>query len=101
MRVIKGFDALLNGYESLPESGWLFIDEDFDIVSEEDIVAKNYYISESDSEEIDMEDSYSTFLESPTFKDVVINKTNHHPKATIGEIISAVIYYLENDDFLD
>lgn len=101
MRVIKGFDALLNDYKSLPESGWLFIDQDFDTASEKDILTKSYYISESDDEEIDMEDSYSTFLESPTFKDVVINKTNHHPKATRDEIISAVIYYLENDDFLD
>lgn len=101
MKVINGFDALLKNYQSLPEAGWIFIDEDFDVLSKEDILKKNYYLSEDDDEGIDMEDNYSTFLESPTFKDLVINKNNHNPKSTRDEIIDAVIYYLENDDFLD
>lgn len=101
MVIIKGFDDLLKDYKSLPDAGWLFIDEDFDVISKDDILNKNYYLSQNDDEEAGMEDSHSTFLESPTFKDILINKINHNPKATRGEIIKAVIYYLENDDFLD
>ncbi|MEJ5113597.1 DUF7716 domain-containing protein [Erwinia billingiae] len=101
MRVIKGIDTLLKEYKALPDTGWLFIDEDFDVVSKNDILNKNYYLAQDDDEEEEMEDSHSTFLESPTFKDIVVNKLNHNPKATRDEIIEAIVHYLENDEFLD
>ncbi|YCH29938.1 hypothetical protein M1D48_17640 [Erwinia sp. D4-22] len=101
MKLIKGFEELLSRYQSLPDSGWIFIDNEFDVSSKEDILNKNYYFSEDDDEEIEMEDSYTTFLEAPTFKDIVVNKYNNKINASRDELISAVIYYLDNDDFLD
>ena len=48
-----------------------------------------------------MEEKRSTFLETPIFKDIVINKRSYNQQATEDEILGAVIYYLENDDFQD
>ncbi|EMD1655004.1 DUF7716 domain-containing protein [Pluralibacter gergoviae] len=101
MKIIKGFSELLKKYDALPVTGWIFIDEDVDISSKEDLKKHNYYLPENDDEEFEMEDERSTFIEAPTFKDIVINKRTHNQKATGDEILDAVIYYLENDDFQD
>jgi hypothetical protein len=55
-------------------------------------------------------DHYSTFVTTNNlhllyygeqFKDVMINALTQKPQASIGEIIEALNYYMENDDFLD
>ncbi|CAI0692534.1 hypothetical protein FCL49_01715 [Serratia proteamaculans] len=101
MKVINGFAELLKVYDSLPNSGWIFIDHDFDTSSKSDLLNRDYYLSENDDEEFEMEEDKSTFLESPIFKDIVINKLKHNQQASKDEMLDAAIYYLENDDFLD
>lgn len=96
-----GIFELFHNYEKLPDVGWLYIDRDFSLESRDDILKKNYYISENMDEYLDMDNSYSAFLESPTLKDIIINKLEHHPNASSEDLLDAVVYCLEEDDFLD
>ena len=59
---------------------------------------------------INDKDHYSTFVTTKNlhllyygeqFKDVMVNALTQKPQASIGEIIEALNYYMENDDFLD
>lgn len=50
---------------------------------------------------MEFDDKYGTFLESPILKAIIENKTEHHPNSSKEELLKAVTYYLENDDFLD
>ncbi|WP_416412179.1 hypothetical protein [Pantoea sp. App145] len=100
MKTIKGFDGLLSVYKDLPKVGGFYVDEDF--ISKKSIIeSANYYLAESEEEDDDMEDDYKTWLEYPTFKAIIQNKLEHHPKSSKDELLNAVVYYLENDDFLD
>ncbi|BDR55754.1 DUF7716 domain-containing protein [Xylocopilactobacillus apis] len=105
MKTVKGFDGLLveAKNKTLPNVGWLYVDKDFDLDSKMDILNKNYYLAETNDESFDMQenDELRTFLESPTFCDIVDNKLEHHPNSTKDELLDAVVYYLEEDDFLD
>ncbi|EEH2569730.1 hypothetical protein GYD59_004558 [Salmonella enterica] len=103
MRTIKGFDGLISELKTLPDVGWLYVDKEFNLKSTIDIVNKNYYLAENREESFDMaeNDNIRTFLESPTFCDIIDNKLSHHPNANEDELLEAVIYYLEEDDFLD
>ncbi|MBD1229273.1 DUF7716 domain-containing protein [Xenorhabdus griffiniae] len=58
-----------------------------------------YYLPETREE--DMDDKYKGWLEYATFLDIIDNKFKHHPNATRYDLLEAVIYYLEEDDFLD
>ncbi|ELX49246.1 hypothetical protein SEET535_16625 [Salmonella enterica subsp. enterica serovar Tennessee str. 4535] len=49
----------------------------------------------------DMSDKYKGWLEYATFLAIIDNKLEHHPKASNEDLLDAVIYYLEEDDFLD
>ncbi|WP_387466217.1 hypothetical protein [Photorhabdus sp. RM323S] len=42
-----------------------------------------------------------TWLDYQTFRAIIDNKLEHHPNATRDELLEAVVYYLEEDDFLD
>ncbi|EDW6546221.1 hypothetical protein YI89_004617 [Salmonella enterica subsp. enterica] len=103
MRIIKGFDDLLSETKTFPDVGWLYVDKDFNLQSQLDIESKNYYLAEDRDESFDMADNdkIKTFLEAPTFCDIIDNKFNHHPNANRDELLEAVIYYIEEDDFLD
>ncbi|WP_034915749.1 hypothetical protein [Erwinia sp. 9145] len=101
MILIDGFEELLEKCGSLPDVGWLYVEESFNLNSIEDIKKRKYYIVENEDEEIDCEENYGTFLEAPIFKAIIENKLEHHPNSDKNELLNAVIYYLENDDFLD
>lgn len=101
MITINGFDELLQKCNDLPNVGWLYVDTDFDLESKNDILNKKYYLAENDDEEMEFDDKYGTFLESPILKAIIENKTEHHPNASKEELLKAVTYYLEIDDFLD
>ena len=100
MKTIKGFDSLLAIQKGLPNVGGFFVDKNF---SNDRSVIKNaeYYLAESEEEDEDMEYDYATWIEYPTFKAIIENKLEHHPAASNEELLDAVIYYLEMDDFLD
>ncbi|HEI8866648.1 TPA: hypothetical protein SLG40_002153 [Serratia odorifera] len=101
MIVINGFNQLLQMKDGLPGVGWLYVSPSFSLSSEEDIVNGIYYIAENEDEEMDFEDNYGTFLEAPIFKAIIDNKLEHSPASESVELLEAVRYYLENDDFQD
>ncbi|MBS9444434.1 DUF7716 domain-containing protein [Photorhabdus heterorhabditis] len=103
MKMINGFDSLLAIYEELPGIGGFFVDADY-ISNSSYINNANYYLPDTEEEDEDMyemEDKYKSWLEYPTFKAIINNKLEHHPNATRDELLEAVVYYLEEDDFLD
>ena len=105
MKTATGFTNLLKISKNIPESdGWyIFVDSDFDD-TKKCIESTNYYLSETRDEDDDMEeqeDKYLAWLEYATFLDIISNKLDHHPNASEDDLIEAVIYYLEEDDFLD
>ncbi|CDL82251.1 DUF7716 domain-containing protein [Xenorhabdus szentirmaii] len=103
MKTIKGFDGLLVIYKELEDAMGFFVDPDF----KNEINCINdatYYLSETRDEDFDMEemeDEYKTWLDYQTFRAIIDNKLEHHPNATRDELLEAVVYYLEEDDFLD
>jgi hypothetical protein len=99
--VINGFEELLKKYESLPDVGWLYVAPSFSLDSQEDILKESYYLAENEDEEMDCEENYGTFLEAPIFKAIIENKLEHSPDSVNTDLLEAVQYYIENDDFLD
>lgn len=99
MKSYHGIKGLLDSFDEIPESGWISIKEAFS--EQDDTEALTFYIAENIEEKIDLEDNYDGFLEAPTFKDIVTNKQDHNPNVTLNEIIHAVNYYFEHDDFED
>ena len=105
MKTATGFANLLKISKNIPESeGWyIFVDSDFDD-TKKCIESANYYLTETEEEDDDMDeqkDKYLAWLEYATFLDIISNKLDHHPNASEDDLIEAVIYYLEEDDFLD
>ncbi|MBW1253206.1 DUF7716 domain-containing protein [Pantoea allii] len=101
MIVINGFDELLKKCHELPDVGWLYVGESFDLESKKDINEGRYFIAQDEDEEMDFEENYGTFLEAPIFKAIIENKLEHHPDSDRDDFFNAVIHYLENDDFMD
>lgn len=99
MKEIIGFEKLLGSVDGLPDSGWIGVNKSFSTKNE--IEKLTFYVPENEDEEFDIEDNYEEFLELPTFKDIVSNKLEHHPNATLKDILGAVAYYFNNDDFED
>ena len=105
MKTATGFANLLKISKNIPESeGWyIFVDSDFDD-TKKCIESANYYLTETEEEDDDMDeqkDKYRSWLEYATFLDIISNKLEHHPNASEDDLLEAVIYYLEEDDFLD
>jgi hypothetical protein len=67
MHKYNGFAALLASVEELPDCGWIFVDKSIDRQSEMGLRNASYYVCVDDNEEIKLEDTKNTFLESPTF----------------------------------
>ncbi|MDE1186007.1 MAG: hypothetical protein PW844_05940 [Pantoea sp.] len=101
MLILHGFDELLEKCHELPDVGWIYVEASFDLESRDDIKSGKYYLAENEDEEMGFEESFGTFLEAPIFKDVIENKLNHNPGSSKDDLLDAVVYYLEKDDFLD
>ncbi|HEI8866652.1 TPA: hypothetical protein SLG40_002160 [Serratia odorifera] len=100
MKTVNGFKELLAIYKGLPKVGGFFVDEGF-VNRAEHIETARYYLAETPYEDDDMEDDYKTWLEYPTFRAIIENKIEHNPGVGEKELLQAVVYYLENDDFQD
>ena len=107
MKTATGFTNLLKISKNIPnfEVWYIFVDSDFDD-TKKCIESANYYLSETTEEDDDddmeeQEDKYLAWLEYATFLAIIDNKLEHHPNASEDDLIKAVIYYLEEDDFLD
>ncbi len=46
-------------------------------------------------------DGYYSWIDAPTFQDIISNKRSHDLYASNSALISAIFHYLEHDDFLD
>ena len=105
MKTATGFTNLLKISKNISyyKACYIFVDSDFDD-TKKCIEYANYYLSET-TEEYDymeeQEDKYLAWLEYATFLAIIDNKLEHHPNASEDDLIEAVIYYLEEDDFLD
>lgn len=100
-----GFSDLLKIQKNVPDSDAMgfFVDLDFKNTAE-CIESAHYYLSETRDEDDDMDDQndkYKSWLDYSTFLAIIDNKLAHHPDATKEDLLDAVIYYLEQDDFLD
>ena len=49
----------------------------------------------------EQEDKYLAWLDYPTFCAIIYNKLEHHPNTSEDNLIEAVIYYYEEDAFID
>jgi len=74
MQTFKGIQTLIAAVGSLPDCGFLYITGNSD---------------------------YNSWLEAPTFSDIIENYTSKHPNASEADLICAVLHYWEKDDFLD
>jgi len=105
-----GFEALKNEVNELPLAGRIYtkpkINKD-NISSAEFVVISSTEVEDYSKEigglipsQISGEGYYS-WLEAPTFSDIISLKVEHMPNATLQECIEAVFFYLENDAFMD
>jgi len=101
MKTYNGFTALLNDVNQLPVTGWVFIDRGIDVGSEASIAEANYHLAETEFEQIDFEKTKRTFVECPTLLDIVSILDKRPTRQHLSDYIGGVIYYRENDDFLD
>jgi hypothetical protein len=100
MRTFNSIQDLVEKLDELPDVGWLFVDKNFDCTSRTDIASKKFFLAETDDDEINGLRIYKTWLEAPTFSDIVLSRRETKPDADINEITEAAIYYLENDSFI-
>ena len=103
MKTTTGFTNLLKISKNISKFEVWYINVDLDN-TKKCIESANYYLSETRDEDDDMngqKDKYRSWLEYVTFWAIIDNKLEHHPNASEDDLIEAVIYYLEQDDFLD
>jgi hypothetical protein len=85
----------------LPKVGWIFVENGFDKTSVEALLAADFNIPENEDDEFYGEDNLLTWLEIPTFLDVIEIREKNMANPTADAIAIAAIYYLENDNFLE
>ena len=54
MIVINGFDELLTKRDEIPDVGWLYVEESFDLESKKDINEGKYFIDQDEDEESEL-----------------------------------------------
>jgi hypothetical protein len=101
MKEFHGFDELLKTQGQDLGTWWIYTKREFINNSRDDILNATFYVPENDDEEMESDGNLGDWLEVQTFKGIIINKLEHHPDASRDDLLEAVIYYLEKDDFLD
>jgi hypothetical protein len=99
MKVYSGFYDLLKDAKSLPKTGWIFVESEVNMNSPESIYVAQFFIAESELEEIELERSKRTFVECPTLVDIISVLDKRSLKPSEKDYLCAVIYYREYDDF--
>lgn len=100
MKTYLGIENLLAHKDELPESGWIFVDKNFNTISANDILTKKFILAENEDEEFDFEDEFRTWLEAPMFLAIMQSRLQSMPNATTNELITAAVHYLEYDTFI-
>jgi hypothetical protein len=101
MKTFNGIGPLIESSNDLPDVGWLFVDKNLDRTSKEKLKSCPIMLAETDEDESEGLKKFRNWLEAPTFVDILESRRDSKPNATVDEIIDAVIYYLENDTFID
>ncbi|MBN7124091.1 hypothetical protein BSU01_20585 [Erwinia billingiae] len=99
MIVIMGFDELLKKHRDLPKLGWLYVGSSFNLESRNNIINGEYFLAETEGEEMDFEEKYGTFLEAPIFTAIIEKEIVNNPNSTKDDFLNATVQYLKNDGF--
>ncbi|PIT39504.1 DUF7716 domain-containing protein [Snodgrassella alvi] len=108
MKTIMGIDGLLVLYKERPELFGFLYTSTKKSYEKQNIRNGTFYLPENDEEEEELSElcdkypnKYQDWIEYQTFLDIIEYKLDHHPNATKEDILDALVYYLENDAFLD
>jgi hypothetical protein len=101
MKEIFGLNALIEMRTSLPQVGWIFVDPSLDKTSLNHTLKAKFYVSENEEDDFFGEDNLMTWLEVPTFEDVLTLREKNIRSPTTEQYAQAAIHYIEMDDFLD
>ncbi len=101
MRTITGIQSLAAARDSLPTTGWIFVDRDFDKDDAQGLLTARFQIAENEDEEFWGEDHLATWLEAPTFLAVLTLREKNLKAPTATDHAEAAIHYLRKDDFLE
>jgi hypothetical protein len=101
MKQYVGIQTLISARASLPHVGWIFVENDFDRDSADSLFAGNFFVPENEDDEFYGEDNLTTWLESPTFKDILEVREKTIAAPTLEQYGAAILHYLREDDFLD
>ena len=101
MKKLVGFERLLAECNALPHVGWIFVDRGFDKASVQRLLTATFYVPENDDDEFFGEDYLTTWIEAPTFQQVIRVRNRSLSEPDVGLYAEAAIHYLEADDFLE
>ncbi|MCL1918914.1 MAG: hypothetical protein FWG14_11450 [Peptococcaceae bacterium] len=101
MKTVKSLQALIAARQDLPKVGWIFVDKKFDKTSVDMLIGATFHIQEDDEDEFYGEENFDTWLEAPTFLDVLELREKHLNNPTAEDYALACTHYLEMDDFLE
>jgi hypothetical protein len=101
MKKIAGFAGLIGIRPQLPKTGWIFVHPQSEPESESEIATSTYYVPESDEDEAYGEEHLSAWLEAPTFLAILDVRDKGGRSPSMNQYIDAVVYYLEEDGFLE
>ena len=103
MQTFKGIQTLIAAVGSLPDYGFLYITGNSDTDTPAGLQSCTFLLPDTEEDELFIEDNsdYNSWLEAPTFYDIIENYTSKHPNASEADLICAVLHYWEKDDFLD
>ncbi len=101
MKTVVGLKALIEMRNSLPNVGWIFVDTEVDKTSLSSTLQAKFYIPENDEDEFFGEDNLMTWLEAPTFSDILTLRDKNMKMPTVEQYGEAALHYLKMDDFLE
>lgn len=103
MQTFKGIQTLIAAVGSLPDCGFLYITGNSDTDTPAGLQSCTFLLPDTEEDELFIEDNsdYNSWLEAPTFSDIIENYASKHPNASEADLIRAVLHYWEKDDFLD
>ncbi len=101
MKKIIGIQALLGERDTLPPTGWIFVDKDLDKTSLAALDSASFYLPEDEDDEFYGEDHLGTWLEAPTFRHVLALREKNLARPAAADYARAAIHYIEKDDFLE
>ena len=81
MQIFKGIQTLIAAVGSLPDCGFLYITGNSDTDTPAGLQSCTFLLPDTEEDELFIEDNsaYNSWLEAPTFSDIIENYTSKHP----------------------